>query len=65
MIVTVGQLKEVLKDYDDSTKVSILFECSETNTQYEVAILTIAGTKNHVRLCHEEDYEGHYSKRKK
>lgn len=64
MINTVGELKKALAEYDDSTKISILFECTESNTQYEVPILDIAGTEDHIRLCHEEDYPNHYSKRK-
>jgi len=65
MIRTVGELREALKKYGDETLVSILFECTEAmpdGFQYDVPILTIAGTADHIRLCHEEDYPGHYSK---
>lgn len=64
MIRTLGELREALRWYDDDTKVSILFECTEAvgGFQYEVPILTLAGTSGHVRLCHEADYEEHYSK---
>lgn len=61
MIKTKKDLLKVLEKYSDETIVTILFECTETNTQYDVAILDIAGTEDHIRLCHESDYEGHYS----
>ena len=67
MIKTVGELRKALEDYADDVKISILFECTEAGDngfQYEVPILDIAGTEDHIRLCHEADYPNHYSRRK-
>jgi hypothetical protein len=67
MIRTVKELKEALSEWDDDALVSILFECSEARPdgfQYDVPVLALAGTKDHVRICHEEDYPEHYSKLK-
>lgn len=66
MISTVGDLIKALKKYKSNTKIHILFECTEAKPkgfQYLVPILDIASTSNDVMLCHEEDYENHYSKR--
>ena len=67
MIKTVKDLRDALKEYSDDTLVSILFECTEApplGFQYEVPILDIAGTSDHIILCHEEDYPNHYSRLK-
>lgn len=67
MIRTVKELREALAEFNDETLVSILFECTEAvgGFQYEVPILDIAGTDDHIRLCHEADYKDHYSKVRK
>lgn len=69
--MTKAELFAALADYADTAEVGILFETTnkkgEMNHQYMVAILTVAGpsTMERVYLCHEADYDGHYSKRGK
>lgn len=67
---TVGKLKEVLAKYPDDASIRILFECPEARPngwQYEVPVLRLAYSSrtNSLIFCHEEDYEGHYSKARK
>jgi len=67
---TVGKLKKVLAQFPDDASICILFECPEAmpnGWQYHVPVLDLAYSSmaNSLAFCHEEDYEGHYSKMKK
>ncbi len=66
--MTKGELIARLSQYPDTAEVGILFETTDKrgkmNHQYMVGILDLAGpdSKRVVYLCHEADYDGHYSK---
>lgn len=73
--MNIKELKEIIKDLSDDCELQILFECTEAQPkgfQYQVKVLDIFpiddepfSNKKILLFCHEEDYPGHYSKRKK
>ena len=65
---TVKDLKRELEHYPDHTPIGIMFECTEAQPegfQYCVDVLDIVYGSGVLWFCHEEDYPGHYSKKKK
>lgn len=65
-----SNLKERIKDLSDDADVVILFKYSGDKSgpyQFDIDVLDTGYTKtyNTFFLCHEEDSDGHYAKRKK